>query len=162
METNKCKTLVIPEGFIIGIDSREQLPLEFKLLDGLYVPTEKYKLEHGDYSIKGLENEICFERKKMSDLISYIGKERERTMKKLEAMKDIKFKCLVIEVENPLETFRYSDKVKPAHVFGFFMKCRIIFDVHVYWCHYRRDLEYFILSHCIYFWDKKIKQSTEK
>ena len=48
-----------PQDFTIIIDTREQKPWTFT--DHL---TSHAKLDTGDYAIKGLEHELCIERKK--------------------------------------------------------------------------------------------------
>ena len=165
MNIDNLKKLTIPERFVVAIDSNEQLPLKFKLINGLYVPTERYKLPHGDYSIKGMEKEICFERKMMSDLISYIASyydkknyhKKSSTMWKLKAMKPLLFKELVIEEEDPFIQFPFTRKITPSHVHGFIKACKIKFQVHIFISHLRRDLEYEILSLLLYYWEKKQK-----
>jgi DNA excision repair protein ERCC-4 len=83
-----------PDEFIIIIDTREQLPL-FK---DHPVKTIRATVRIGDYTIKGFEDKICFERKQLSDYYSYIGKERPaKTDKKLKAMEDMDIAGLVVE-----------------------------------------------------------------
>lgn len=89
------KPYVFQDNFCLVIDTREQHPLFHPLPKGLFVIRDT--LAHGDYSVRGLENKVAIERKQMSDLMSYIGVEREKTVAKLNAMKPLVFKALVIE-----------------------------------------------------------------
>ena len=72
--------------FTILIDGREKAPYRF---DGIradagqqhrpiVVATEWARLKTGDYTIAGMENEVCVERKSLADLYSTLGQHRER------------------------------------------------------------------------------------
>ena len=79
---HQLKPWNIPAGFLLVQDTREQKPLFTDPPDGLEVITDT--LPHGDYSIRGFEDRFAIERKQMSDFYGYIGKERERTTRKME------------------------------------------------------------------------------
>jgi len=46
-------------------------------------------LPYGDYTIKGFEDRFSIERKQMSDFYTYIGKEHDRTGKKMEQFREM-------------------------------------------------------------------------
>jgi ERCC4-type nuclease len=140
----------IPDDFVLVIDTREQRPLFTPPPERLTI-THK-ALQHGDYSIYGFENKVAIERKKMSDLMSYIGSERERTVKKLNAMSDLCFKALVVE-ENWDDLFLpkaysrlSSDTIRQALV-----SFQLRFGLHIF-CHpYRKVCEQWVLDRLLYF-----------
>ena len=72
---------------IVVIDSREQHPLSFSSA----VQTEVAALPIGDYSIKGLEDDVVIERKSLGDLLGSITHERERFGKELRKMRAARF-----------------------------------------------------------------------
>jgi len=144
------KPTAIPEGFILVIDTREQEPLFLpKLPKGLTVIRERLKC--GDYSVRGFEDKITIERKKMSDFISYIGKERERTIEKLKVIKEFYFSALVIETNNPYNIpIDIPTKITPEVIRGALKSFRVKYRMHIYWSAKRKDLEMFVLDHLTY------------
>ena len=62
-----------PEQIVAVVDSREQLPLDLEPLQSV-----RGTLTTGDYSVAGMESIVAIERKSLGDLLSCIGKERER------------------------------------------------------------------------------------
>ena len=87
INNNGLKPFKIPPGLVLIQDTREQQPLFAFPQDGLEVVTET--LSYGDYSLKGFEQKFAIERKKISDFYSYIGRERERTVKKMKEFREI-------------------------------------------------------------------------
>lgn len=86
------------------IDSREQAPFTFRNIktDGkspqpLLVRTECATLETGDYSIKGLANNVAVERKSLADFWSCCSGERERFVQQLERLSKLDFGVVVVE-----------------------------------------------------------------
>lgn len=72
--------------FTILIDDREGAPYGFGRIladarDGnrpIYVPKRFSRLETGDYTIDGLEDQIAIERKSLADLYNTLGQGRQR------------------------------------------------------------------------------------
>uniref|UniRef100_A0A6H1ZMY7 Putative nuclease n=1 Tax=viral metagenome TaxID=1070528 RepID=A0A6H1ZMY7_9ZZZZ len=81
----------------IVIDTREQKPYDFP-----YTIINK-KLDTGDYSIEGLENQVCIERKTLSDAYGTIGQRRNTFVLELERMKSFTFAAIIIE--SSMQTF---------------------------------------------------------
>jgi len=83
--------------FTIVQDTREQIPLDFSFYtecDGI----EKRKLDTGDYSIVGREQDIFIERKRTTaELAINLGVDKERFYKELERAKNIKWKYILCE-----------------------------------------------------------------
>ena len=86
------KPTLIPDGFVLVQDTREQRPLFARIPKGLTVSSATLKF--GDYSVKGFEDKICFERKSM-DLWGYCSSEREKTVKKMLQFKSMEFVGLI-------------------------------------------------------------------
>lgn len=74
------------------IDTREQTPFNLHPLKSI-----KKKLETGDYSICGLESQVCLERKSLPDLLSSVGKNRPRFNDCIDRMLLYPSRCIVVE-----------------------------------------------------------------
>lgn len=91
--------------FSVVIDTREQAPWSFtgfkadsnKKYRPLVVNTETRTLPTGDYSIYGMEADICIERKSPSDAFSTFTADRERFERELERMAAMRWSAVVIE-----------------------------------------------------------------
>ncbi|MBW1710605.1 MAG: ERCC4 domain-containing protein [Deltaproteobacteria bacterium] len=93
---------------IIVIDTREQLPYEFK------TENESGTLQTGDYSIKGAEDLVAIERKTIDDLIGCLTGGRERFEKELRRSRALEYFALVIECSLlDLTNGRYTSKMNP-------------------------------------------------
>lgn len=93
------------------VDTREQAPLD------LLIPSEVAKLVTGDYTVKGLENLVCIERKSLPDLLGCIGRDRERFDKCIMRMRGYETKVLVIEASwSAIELGQWRSTLKPTQV----------------------------------------------
>jgi len=148
------KDTVIPDGFVMVIDTREQIPL-FVGKDKYKFNIERYALKNGDYSVKGYENLICIERKMVSDFFGYLGKERDKTCEKLERMSEYYFKALVIEAdEEMLYAPQEFTTLTKEHVRGFLKSIRVRYGMHVY-CNSKVEyIERYVLDHLTYAYKK--------
>jgi len=92
----KMKPFKFPEGLIVLQDTREQTPLfGTRLPKGLVLCSTN--LKDGDYSLQGFQDHIAFERKGISDLLSYCTVERDKTKAKMERFSMMDFVALIIE-----------------------------------------------------------------
>ena len=109
----------------IIVDSREQKPYKFK-------NSLVKKLDAGDYSILGLENQIAIERKSKSDAYGTIGAGRERFVKELERFQSYKYKAIIIEssLSNFLIQPEFS-KMNPKSAINSLIAWSIRFNVHI-------------------------------
>jgi len=146
---------------VLVIDTNEQRPLFINIkrqpksgevfeLDGFTAIGKK--LKDGDYSILGFEDKITVERKRMSDFISYIGKERTtKTIPKLERLGSMFWASLVLELsERKLSGVLPRTKLTKEHVRGFLKMVRVKYGIHVYINPDRQYLERYILDHLTY------------
>jgi ERCC4-type nuclease len=139
----------IPDGFVIVVDTREQYPLFDPIPKGLAVIRDTVKI--GDYTIMGLETKVAIERKCESDFFSYIGSERIKTTKKLEAMSNMYFSALVIQVdEYDLYNPSIPTKLTHEHVRGFLKCIRVKYGIHYYMNEDREMLERYVLDSLTY------------
>ena len=152
-QINPLKPYRFPKGFTLIQDTREQRPL---FTDDA-VPCVTSTLHDGDYSILGLEDLIAFERKQISDLYSYVGKERTKTIAKMTKFRHIidnsGFVALIIESteENVLFGNQFS-KVTPEMVRQALVSFQIRYGIHVYFSNDRDYLRRYVLDHAIKFY----------
>jgi DNA excision repair protein ERCC-4 len=100
--------------FSIVCDSREQTPFDFKGYPVVYK-----SLSTGDYSIDGLENLICVERKSLQDFVGCCGSGRDRFKRELQRMKAYRYRHIIIEATyNKMLNGTWRSKLKPSHVTG--------------------------------------------
>lgn len=78
----------------ILVDSRERQPWDFSK----YHNTEVATLKTGDYTIKGMENLICIERKKnATELFINLFRKKKAFSNEMKRMDAFKFKYIIIE-----------------------------------------------------------------
>ena len=159
--------------FKIIIDTREQLPL-FVDTPELAPYIVRKSIYPGDYSIYGYEDKVSIERKQMSDLLSFIGSDRnvgrfgyDKTERKLECMREMYFAALVIELDNTNklkshttrgrtcndENLLYKipsfSKLTPNHIRGFLTSIQVKRGIHVYYTHRRDHVERWVLDRLV-------------
>jgi len=84
-------------GYTIVKDTREQHGYEFTAYGSCEGYVDK-QLETGDYSILGLEDQICIERKaSTTELAVNLGSDKERFMAEIERMQIFPHKFLILE-----------------------------------------------------------------
>ena len=99
-------------------DTREQKPWTFEGLGDVEIV--RAKLETGDYSLEGLEDVVCIERKSLDDFTGSVMAERQRFYRELGRMRYFKYSCVIIEagMREIMDGF-YTSRVKPEAVRGF-------------------------------------------
>jgi ERCC4-type nuclease len=126
------KTYKIPDGFVLVIDTREQTPL-CQGVKGLVSVFDT--LRDGDYSIRGFESDFAIERKGISDLMSYVGREnKSKTIAKLRRLAEMDWAGLVIEAgyKDILLPQKYS-QVAPESVRQFLASVRVRYGIHIFY-----------------------------
>jgi ERCC4-type nuclease len=109
----------------IIIDSREQKPYKFK-------NSIVKKLDAGDYSILGFENQIAIERKSKSDAYGTIGNGRDRFIRELIRLESYKYKAIIIEasLSNFLIQPEFS-KMNPKSAINSLISWSIKYNIHI-------------------------------
>ena len=147
LEKYELKHYVFPKGFVLVIDTREQRPLCVKV-KGLTSLVDTVK--DGDYTIKGFEDKFAIERKQISDFYSYIGKERNKTTKKIQRLAEFDFAAIVIEatLEDLLTPQLYSS-VSPEVARGFLTSINVRYGIHTFFNRSRDVIERWVLDRAI-------------
>lgn len=77
-------------------DTREKYPWTFKFYDDIEL--ERRKLDTGDYSIEGFEDQICLERKRTTGEISLnLGQKSKQFEEELKRMASFRFAFIICE-----------------------------------------------------------------
>lgn len=152
-------------------DTREQMPLDFSPFEGVTV--EVSTVWPGDYTIKGWEKSIAFERKSVGDLIGtlkggYVGKD---SIRRYESRFDLELEeferhydraFVIIEPDRP-EVIRqcggepcdagaqiasgwYRSMIPPDTVFAFIRALTVEYGCHVYLAASREDAAHEIVE----------------
>ena len=153
--TDELKPARIPGGMVLVVDTREQRPLLTEPIDGLEMVSAA--LPYGDYSLQGFEDRFCIERKQVSDFYTYIGKERNRTTKKMEQFREIVsaggFVGLAVEAsEADLLSGFVMSRVSPETARQALVSFEVRYGVHLYYSRSRRDIERWILDRAVKFY----------
>ncbi|MEA1909916.1 MAG: hypothetical protein U9M89_02765 [Patescibacteria group bacterium] len=105
------------EDITVIIDTREQRELSLP----------KFHVEHdglptGDYSVRGLEDYICIERKSLQDYVSCVGRDRIRFERELRRMMGYPVRAVVIEASwRDLMEGNWRGKITPASAVGSYL-----------------------------------------
>ena len=128
-------------------DSREQTPLDFMGYRG--VDVIRHGLKTGDYSIAGCENELCFERKSVADLVGTLIGGHERFLREMDRMKDFKVKYILVE-HTAGAVYRYCEKQGWEYKFDVIMQSLLAYAYHyqvrVRFCKDREDMAAYIVK----------------
>jgi ERCC4-type nuclease len=146
MRERQLPTIVIPAGFVLIQDTREQKPT-FKNDDSVIDSC----LVTGDYSVLGFEDKVTIERKSVSDLYGSI--KRKNFEARIERMKQMEWAGLMIEgTEDTVMRGVDYGKVVPKQVYGALTSYEIQ-GIHIYFARRPRDARFWILSRLIKFYD---------
>jgi ERCC4-type nuclease len=134
------------DDFTIIIDTREQQPWSFE-----HYTTANRKLDTGDYSIEGLEDVVCIERKKsISEVANNLTE--SRFIDVVDRMSKYKYPFLLLEFDLA-QVFSYPigstlprrlwDKVKisPAFIMKHILELQINHNIKVLFCGSSSDAE---------------------
>lgn len=129
--------------FTIIIDTREQKPFLFRGVD-----TEIKKLDTGDYSVSGLEDRICVERKTINDFVGTVTRGWSRFERELERMSKMESTCIVVEgsLEDITCQRYHAPRVSPPSIWGSALKITVKYNVPVFFCGSRRAAERWALG----------------
>lgn len=93
--------------FTVVVDTREQARYDFsaipaRVADGggvVIVPTVRYTLKSGDYSIATWEDRVAVERKSLEDLYGSLGRNRNRFKREIVRLNELEFAAVVVEAD---------------------------------------------------------------
>lgn len=138
----------------IIIDTRERKPLIFDNIEIVWK-----KLDVGDYSIEGYENEIIFERKSIPDLYNSLVHERERFLRCVDRMKDIRLKYLIVEgnLSSIYRGIGTQSKANPNSIIGSMLSLNLKHNIQVLFCSTPVFTKKYLLALC----EKFIKYKGE-
>lgn len=118
--------------FGIVIDTREQAPYTFRCA------TQRRKLEAGDYSVVGYEDQVAVERKSLADFVHTVVHDFGRFARELEKLALMHLACVVVEadLDDVLRGMRQADLrgATPTAVLGAALHIAVRYHVPVYWC----------------------------
>ena len=118
--------------FRIVIDTREKEPFTFTC------QTERCKLEAGDYSVIGWEDQIAVERKSLADFVHTVIHDFDRFARELQKLAQMHLACVVVEadLDAVLRGLRQEDLrlVTPTAVLGAALHIAVRYHIPVYWC----------------------------
>jgi ERCC4-type nuclease len=150
LQSYTLKPIEIPRDFVLVQDTREQRPLFVRIPKGLTI--QSATLHDGDYSVRGFESRICFERKSM-DIYNYCTVEQPKTKLKMERFKSFEFVGLVIEMkESELFQFQQYTKAHPEAIRGALVSFDVRYGVHIYYGS-RTDCARWLLDRAVKFWN---------
>lgn len=161
----------VPSPFRVVIDTREQAPWHFKgmVADAdkgrlpLVVDVTSKALKTGDYSIDGLEDETCIERKSAQDLFMSVTAERERFEREFKRMASMRWCAVVVEAD--LQTILTSpptrSQVHPKVVIRTAMSWQMRYpNVHWWFCPSRPFAEQCCYRVLEMYWKKRQEAMT--
>lgn len=138
-------TKTLNADWTIIIDTREQFPWLFegitigtgKSKKDLVLPVEVATLKTGDYSIKGFEHLVAIERKSKDDLFYTLSQERNRFIRELSRLNEMRFAAVVVESEwsDCMTNPPLRSKFAPVSMYGLVVAWMIRYS-RVHWCWY--------------------------
>ena len=147
--------------FTIIRDTREKEGYTFEPVETRYHTCKgmvMQKLDTGDYTLEGLEDKLCIERKSsVAELAGNVGQDRHRFMREIERMKEFPHRYIVLEFSlSDLMLFpegsniSESDwgKVKVTNTFMLrtLMEFQIFDNIHVLFCDSKKHAKWAVLS----------------
>ena len=127
-------------------DTREQTELDFsKFRD---VESVQKGLKTGDYSVEGYEDQICFERKSIPDLVGTLIGGHERFLREMDRMKSFDAKYILVE-RTPDRLYWYCDQHGWEYKFNTIIQSLLAYAYHygvrVRFCKDREDMADYIV-----------------
>lgn len=142
-------------------DTREQEGYTFERFSGRYTSCNGMvikKLDTGDYSLLGMEDKLCIERKgRVSELATNLGKDKDRFLREIERMKDFPFKFIILEFsladlmkfpeDSDIPESKWNSvKVTSNYMLKMLIEFQIYDNIHVIFCGDRKNAKLVINS----------------
>ncbi len=120
--------------FTIIVDTREKDVVSYDF-EKFPVDVERDKLDTGDYSIEGYEDEFAVERKSLDDLATSCGKDRDRFQEQIRRGGDLGGFAVVVEgSRESVEEAEYYSGIHPNSVLGTVDSWGRVHDVDFVFC----------------------------
>ncbi|MFH2000494.1 MAG: ERCC4 domain-containing protein [Planctomycetota bacterium] len=137
------------EETVLVVDTREQLPFEFRD-SGIHVVHQA--LPAGDYSILGYEDQVAVERKTLDDFASTVIRSRERFHRELKRFQEYKAACIVVEGSmGDLLQRKYKSYAHPQSIFGAMISIIVDYGIPVFFCTNRQVARVFTEKYLLRF-----------
>lgn len=142
-------------------DTREQDGYTFEKFTGRYTSCNGMitrKLDTGDYTLEGLEDKLCIERKgRISEIATNLGKDKARFMREIERMKTFPFKFIILEfslsdvMEFPIGSDIPEEKwgsivVTNKYILKMLVELQMYHDIHIIFCGNKKNAKLMINS----------------
>tara|TARA_B100002019_G_scaffold264289_1_gene252982 strand:+ start:4162 stop:4665 length:504 start_codon:yes stop_codon:yes gene_type:complete len=142
-------------------DTREQDGYTFESFTGRYTSCKGMvvkKLDTGDYSLEGLEDRLCIERKgRVSELAINLGKDKARFMREIERMQEFEFPFLILEfsLDDVIKFPEGADipegnmskvKITGKYLLKMLVEIQMNYNIPVYFCDNKRNAKFLINS----------------
>ncbi len=142
-------------------DTREQDGYTFESFTGRYTSCKGMvvkKLDTGDYSLEGLEDRLCIERKgRVSELAINLGKDKSRFMREIERMQEFEFPFLILEfsLDDVIKFPEGADipegnmskvKITGKYLLKMLVEIQMNYNIPVYFCDNKRNAKFLINS----------------
>ena len=142
-------------------DTREQDGYTFESFTGRYTSCAGMvvrKLDTGDYSLEGLEDRLCIERKgRVSELAINLGKDKARFMREIERMQEFEFPFLILEfsLDDLIKFPEGADipegnmskvKITGKYLLKMLVEIQMNYNIPVYFCDNKRNAKFLINS----------------
>tara|TARA_Y100001973_G_C5158564_1_gene312237 strand:- start:842 stop:1339 length:498 start_codon:yes stop_codon:yes gene_type:complete len=147
--------------FTIIKDSREQEGYTFESSNSRYHTCKGMvvkKLDTGDYSIEGLEDKLCIERKaSVVEFANNVGHDQVRFLKEIDRMKEFPYRFLILEFSLS-DLMNYPNgtnipeedwgklKVTNKFMLKMIMEFQLYKDIHVLFCDSKKNAKWATLS----------------
>lgn len=141
--------------FSILIDTREQERTAYNFPEE--IPTERTKLEEGDYTIKGFEGLVAVERKTLDDFAQSIME--ERFWKEIERVQAKGYHTFIVVIEASMldiHNKKYTSEIKPASLLGA-LSALAVRNVPAILCDTRQTAAHYTYSFLRYCWERRYK-----
>ena len=147
--------------FTIIKDTREQEGYTFEPRKSRYHVCKGMvvrKLDTGDYSLEGLEDKVCIERKaSVVELANNVGHDQVRFLKEIERMKEFPHRFIILEFSlSDLMNFPEGSsipeedwkklKVTNKFMLKMLMEFQMYQDIHVLFCDNKKNAKWAVLS----------------
>ena len=155
----------VPKPIII-VDTREKEPLPLHANHPNWIAGERRAaLKTGDYTVEGMENLLCLERKSLADLVNCSVNNRQRFIAACDRLSNFPWKAILVEatledIKSGFEQFDIPSEVHPNVVCGTLDAIEAKFGIPIIYTSRVKDLATeraasWLSKHFTYWWLEK-------